>query len=154
MNVEFWTAEFPEPVGRYFRSLLHELGYRPELRTFPDLSLLQENAARECAQLGMWGWLADSPAAFAFLKPVLSGSGAANLSRFCKRRIDAQMKQAATASGPEASERWRRVEAALAAQAPTVPLTSGSHTALTGERVGNYQHHPTFGPLLDQLWVK
>ena len=68
--------------------------------------------------------------------------------------IDAEMEQAATASGPEATERWRRVEAALAAQAPTVPLTSGSHTALTAERVGNYQHHPPFGPLLDQLWVK
>jgi ABC-type transport system substrate-binding protein len=102
----------------------------------------------------MWGWLADSPAAFSFLKPVLSCSGESNLSHFCMPRIDAQMKQAATANGPEATERWRRVEAALAAQAPTVPLTSGSHTALTAERVGNYQHHPTLGPLLDQLWVK
>ena len=154
MRVEFWTAEFPAGVGRYFRSLLRKLGYRAELRTFPDLTLLQEKAALERAQLGMWGWLADSPAAFSFFKPVLSCSGEVNLSRFCEPRIEAQMEQAASASGPEATERWGRVEAALAAQAPTVPLTSGSHTALTAERVGNYQHHPTFGPLLDQLWVK
>ncbi len=155
MKVEFWTAaEFPKTVGRYFQSLLRKLGYRAELRTFPDLTHLQENAARERAQLGLWGWLADSPAAFTFLKPLFSCSGGTNLSHFCRPRIEAQMKHAATASGPDATERWRRVEAALAAQAPTVPLTSGSHIALTAERVGNYQHHPSFGPLLDQLWVK
>jgi ABC-type transport system substrate-binding protein len=154
MRVEFWNAGFPERVGRYFRSLLSELGYRVELRTFSDLSLLKENAAGERAQLGMWGWLADSAGAFSFLKPVISCSGEFNLSHFCKPRLDAQMEQAATASGPEATERWRRVEAALAAQAPTVPLASGNNTALTAERVGNYQHHPMFGPLLDQLWVK
>ena len=64
------------------------------------------------------------------------------------------MEQAADASGPEAIERWRRVEASLAAQAPTVPLVNGHDTALTAERVGNYQHHPLWGPLLEQLWVK
>jgi ABC-type transport system substrate-binding protein/DNA-binding SARP family transcriptional activator len=154
MRVSFWNAEFPEGLGRYFRSLLNELGYRAELRTFPDLTHLKENAAGEHAQLGIWGWLADSPAAFSFLKPLFSCSGGTNLSRFCEPRLDAQMERAATAGGPQATERWRRVEVALAAHAPTVPLTSGNQTALTGERVGNYQHHPTFGPLLDQLWVK
>ncbi len=60
----------------------------------------------------------------------------------------------AVASGPEAIGTWRRVEAALAAQAPTVPLANAKDTALVAERVGNYQHHPLWGPLLDQLWVK
>ena len=64
------------------------------------------------------------------------------------------MKQAARARGPEAIDLWRRVEAALADQAATVPLLSWSNTALVGERVDNYQAHPLRGPLLEQLWVK
>ena len=43
---------------------------------------------------------------------------------------------------------------ALAAQAPTVPLANQQNAALTSERVGNYQYHPLWGPLLDQLWIR
>jgi ABC-type transport system substrate-binding protein len=75
-------------------------------------------------------------------------------SHFCDPEIDAQMKQAAVARGPEASELWRRVEASLAAQAPTVPLVNEDFVSLAAKGVGNYQHHPLWGPLLDQLWVR
>jgi YVTN family beta-propeller protein len=157
MKVEFWgSREWPR-VGRYFRSLLRDLGYRSELRTFDDPHLIIENAAgepRPRPQLGILGWIADSAGPFTFLKPLISCSGDTNLSRFCDPKIDAQMQQAAVASGPEAIEKWRRVESALAAQAPTVPLANWQDTALTAERVGNYQHHPLWGTLLDQLWVK
>jgi ABC-type transport system substrate-binding protein/DNA-binding SARP family transcriptional activator len=153
MRVEFWTGRWWAPVGRYFRSLLNELGYRGELRTFPDLHLVLENAAGKRPQIGMWGWLADSAGALTFLTPLVSCSGDVNLSRFCDPRLDAQMRQAGAASGPEAIERWRRVEAALAAQAPTVPLVSGNAKTLVSERVGNYQHHPLWGPLFELLWV-
>ena len=64
------------------------------------------------------------------------------------------MEQAARARGPEATELWRQVESALAAQSATVPLLNWSNTALAGERVGNYQAHPIRGPLLEQLWVE
>jgi ABC-type transport system substrate-binding protein len=86
--------------------------------------------------------------------PLVSCSGYARLSRFCDPKLDAQMRHGAVASGPDAIETWRRVEASLAAQAPNVPLANGNDTALVAERVGNYQHHPLWGPLLDQLWVK
>jgi ABC-type transport system substrate-binding protein len=64
------------------------------------------------------------------------------------------MEQAARTHGPEAIDLWRRVDAALAADAPTVPLLNWSTTSVTAERVGNYQAHPLRGPLLEQLWVK
>jgi ABC-type transport system substrate-binding protein len=64
------------------------------------------------------------------------------------------MEQAAGTRGPEAIDLWRRVDAALAAAAPTVPLLNWSTTSVTAERVGNYQAHPLRGPLLEQLWVK
>ena len=33
-------------------------------------------------------------------------------------------------------------------------LAAGRHAEVIGERVGSYQHHALWGPLLDQLWVK
>jgi ABC-type transport system substrate-binding protein len=64
------------------------------------------------------------------------------------------MKRAAVARGEEASERWQRVETSLADQAPIVPLVNGNDISLTAERVGNYQYHPLWGPLIEQLWVR
>jgi peptide/nickel transport system substrate-binding protein len=154
MTVEFWSSTDFAPVGRYFRSLLRELGYRPRLRTFPDLHLILENATTTRPQIGMWGWIADSAGAYNFLKPLVGCRGDVNLSHFCEPRLDAAMEQAAAASGPEAVERWRRVEAALAARAPVVPLANRKEAAVTSERVGNYQFHPLWGSLYDQMWVR
>jgi YVTN family beta-propeller protein len=157
MKVEFWGSEPHAAFGVYMRKLLNQIGYRGTLRSFPDLGLIAENAAgepRPRPQIGLWFWYANSAAPLTFLRPLLSCSGAINLSRVCNPRIDALMEQAARARGPDAIERWRRVESALAAQSATVPLLSWSNTALAGERIGNYQAHPIRGPLLEQLWVE
>jgi ABC-type transport system substrate-binding protein len=158
MKVEFWgSAEGHEPFGRYFRRVLTAIGYRATLRTFDHLSLIWENAAgepRPRPQLGLWFWYANSLAPFTFLQASVLCSGMGNLSRFCEPEIDARVEQAARARGPEADELWRRVETALAAHAPTVPIVNWYTVSLTAERVGNYQAHPLRGPLLEQLWVK
>ena len=157
MKVEFWGARPLGAVGRYFRSLLNALGYRGELRTFDDLHLISENAAgepRPRPQLGLWGWGAISTAPYDFLRWLVSCGGDFNLSRFCDPKLDALMKRAARARGPEATELWRRVESSLADQAPTVPLVSDNNISLTAARVGNYQYHPLWGPLIEQLWVR
>ena len=86
--------------------------------------------------------------------PLVSCAGDTNLSRFCDPKLDDAMERAAAASGPEAIERWRRVEAKLAAQAPTVPLANAKDVTLTAKRVGNYEYHTLWGPLLDQMWVR
>ena len=64
------------------------------------------------------------------------------------------MKRAAGARGPSAIELWQRVEASLADQAATVPLVNSNDISLTAERVGNFQHHPLWGTLIEQLWVR
>jgi YVTN family beta-propeller protein len=158
MKVEFWGSHPRESLGRYFAALLRRLGYRSSVRTFDDMIMVFEtsvNEPRRPPQIGLWGWAADSAAPLSFLKPLVSCSaGGENFSHLCDPQIDAQMEQAAAAPGPEASELWRHVEASLAAQAPTVPLVNENFVSLTAKRVGNYQHHPLGGPLLDQLWVK
>jgi hypothetical protein len=35
-----------------------------------------------------------------------------------------------------------------------VPTHTLRNIDLVSKRVGNYQHHPLFGVLLDQLWVR
>ena len=157
MQVEFWGSRPWPQLGRYFRSLLRTLGYRSKLRTFDDLYLIYENAAgepRPRPQLGLWSWSAISAAPYKFLNDIVSCSGGSNLSRSCDPETDALMRRAAGQRGPEAIELWRRVEASLAEQAATVPLVNYSNLTLTSERVGNYQYHPIWGPLVEQLWVR
>jgi peptide/nickel transport system substrate-binding protein len=154
MAVEFWVSRGFAPVGRYFRSLLRRLGYDGRLRTFADVYPIAQHATRTRPQLGIWGWVADSAGPYNFMRPLVSCAGDTNLSRFCDPKLDAAMERAAVADGPEAIERWRRVEGRLAAQAPIVPLANAKDATVTAERVGNYQHHPLWGPLLDQMWVR
>jgi peptide/nickel transport system substrate-binding protein len=157
MKVEFWGSSGDPAFGRYMRRVLNQIGYRGTLRSFPGVGGIAQNAAGEPhprPQIGLFFWYANSAAPLTFLRPLVTCAGEYNLSRVCNRELDALMEQAAQARGPQATELWRRVESALAAQAATVPLLNWSLTALTGERVGNYQAHPLRGPLLEQLWVK
>lgn len=39
-------------------------------------------------------------------------------------------------------------------RAPTVSLFAGQLPYFVSERVGNYQYHPVYEILLDQLWVR
>ena len=157
MKVEFWGVS-DYGAGR---PLLPLAAARPRLsrhrahvrRSRPDRRERRRRAAARRSS-GSGSGSASSAAPYSFLQALVSCAGEVNLSRFCDPEIDARMEQAARARGPEAIELWRRVETSLADQAPTVPLVNGNNTSLTAERVGNYQHHPLWGPLLDQLWVR
>jgi hypothetical protein len=67
------------------------------------------------------------------------------------------MKRAAAAqtTGPaRANELWTEVDHALVDRAVLVPTVSPRYPVFVSDRVGNYQSHPLWGTLLDQLWVK
>ena len=38
--------------------------------------------------------------------------------------------------------------------APAAPLVNRRGAVFVSERLGNYQHHPLLGVLLDQVWVR
>jgi peptide/nickel transport system substrate-binding protein len=157
MKVEFWGSNLDAAFGTYMRRVLNQIGYRGSLRSFDGVGGIQQNATggpHPRPQIGLWFWYANSAAPLTFLRPLLTCSGELNFSHVCNRELDALMEQAAQARGPEATELWRRVETALADQAATVPLLNWATTALTGERVDNFQAHPLSGALLEQLWVK
>ena len=78
-------------------------------------------------------------------------------SEFCNPSIDRQMARAEAVQAqdpPAAGALWQKVEHEILAQAPMVPTYNRQVVDLVSKRVGNYEYHPQWGALLDQLWVK
>jgi YVTN family beta-propeller protein len=159
------TADAPrEAVGRYFVALLRQLGYRASLRVFdnPGQYSIDFIAGHEQrVQIGTTGWLADFLAPSNFLQVLFAcpsrNGWAVNDQEFCNPRIDDLMRRAASeqlANPAAALALWAQVDRAITDEAPVVSLVNTRGLALVSKRVGNYQYHPQFGPLLDQLWVQ
>jgi hypothetical protein len=55
---------------------------------------------------------------------------------------------------PLVSGRFSQVRAGLTKAAPYLWLVNGTAVAFVSERMGNYQWHPQWGVLLNQLWVR
>ena len=80
--------------------------------------------------------------------------GSTNWAEFCDKGIDAQIRQAAQATGPGADQLWARIDHELVNRAPLVPLVNRTWIDFISKRVGNYQVSWQPGPLLDQFWVR
>jgi ABC-type transport system substrate-binding protein len=149
-------------MARYFVSLLHDLGYRSSLRVFPDYLSYRTAMAnsRTPAQMGIDGWYQDAAAPSDFTSPFRCAAIAprsvnnGNLARFCDRGLETRIEAALAARGPHADALWRHVYRDLEAAAPAVPLVNRRTVTLVSKRVGNYQHHPLWTTLLEQLWVR
>jgi peptide/nickel transport system substrate-binding protein len=158
------TVSVPEDklrVGRYLAQLLARLGYRSRLRDRGPYSDYHGYVAdsRNRAQVGTDGWAADIPSPTDFTTPFTCANhrprspANVNLSQYCDDRFERRIDAARSARGAEADARWHRAYRYLARSAPAAPLVNRRGAVLTSERLGNYQHHPLFGVLLDQVWV-
>jgi peptide/nickel transport system substrate-binding protein len=161
------ASPFPSPAtARYIVSVLHQLGYRASWRVIRNpnryWSLLGDSRAR--VQAGLFSWYQDYPAPSDFIDPLLTcGSfvrdNPVNLNdaEFCDPRIDAQARRALSleqADPAQATARWAAVDRELTGQAPWVPLYNPRNLTVLSARVGNYQFHPYWNVLIDQLWVR
>jgi ABC-type transport system substrate-binding protein len=77
-----------------------------------------------------------------------------NLSGYCDERFERRIDAALSARGAEADALWHDAYRSLARAAPAAPLVNRRGAVYVSERLGNYQHHPLFGVLLDQVWVR
>jgi peptide/nickel transport system substrate-binding protein len=120
--------------------------------------------SRDRVQIGFFGWAQDYPAPSEFVDPVLTcGSfipanpGNLNTAEFCDPPIDIQAEKAladevgdpATAAG-----QWAAIDHEIVDQAPWVPLYNPRDLTVLSARTGNYQFHPYWNLLIDQLWVR
>ena len=115
-------------------------------------------------QAGFSGFAADfaTPSGF-FVKTFTCSSSTrltsenANVSEFCDRTVDREIAHARavqTSDQARSSHLWAKVDHDVVDRAPWVPFASGVLFELISSRVGNYQHNPQLGTLLDQLWVR
>jgi YVTN family beta-propeller protein len=157
----WWSTEFNQRRGRYIEQVLRSLGYRARLRVVPET----EGGYWEAIEapgatwhLAGGGWFADYSAASTFMNLFeCSSPRPFNLGRFCDRAIDAKIRQTLRLQEQNptaANASWAEIDRELVDKAPWVPLHTPYSRDFVSKRVGNYQHHPLWGALLGQLWVR
>jgi ABC-type transport system substrate-binding protein/DNA-binding SARP family transcriptional activator/streptogramin lyase len=168
MKVTLWVQPNDQlnptaKIGPYLASVLDRLGYRASLRVTGSLYPTASNS-RSHVQMAWFNWLADYPAPSDFIALLLTCSAFVpasatnvNEAEFCSQNIDREVRaaRALQASNPgAAANAWSRIDRQLTDQAPWLALYNARENVLTSARVGNYQYHPFFVVLLDQLWVR
>jgi peptide/nickel transport system substrate-binding protein len=153
-------------AGPYLVSVLRKIGYRASLRAIASPATYWNTIdnSRNRIQVGEFRWSEDYPAPWDFFGPLFSchsflRGNPANLndSQFCNPQIEAQFRQAlaAQARSPNAARLlWASIDRAITGQAPWVPLYNPRALVVLSGRVGNYQFHPLWHLLIDQLWVR
>jgi ABC-type transport system substrate-binding protein/class 3 adenylate cyclase len=159
-KVVVWTIAHPSPLalGRLAVATLDELGYRASLKLIPSpgpyFQAVQDPRSR--AQIGFAAWGADYPAASDFLSNYTCSAAVNGMSQLCDRALDRAYAAALVAQGedPPANASWATVDRRVVDLAAWVPLVNSRRIVVVSPRVGNVQVNPSWGPLLDQLWVK
>ena len=162
-RVTVWTDTDEVRYGRYFVTLLSDLGFAARLKVveagFDYFHAVGDS--RTHAQIGMFGWLADYPDPATFYEPIFSCSGRVpsssenlNLCQLCDPALDQLAARAKASDGQAATEAWATAERRLTDLAPAVPLVSRRRTQFISTRAGNVQQNPFLGPLLEQIWVR
>jgi ABC-type transport system substrate-binding protein/DNA-binding SARP family transcriptional activator/streptogramin lyase len=150
-------------IGPYVGSVLDRLGYRASLRVTSQAYPLLANS-RSRAQIGWFNWLQDYPAPSDFITVLLScrafqiaTPNNINAAEFCDPRVDAEARRASSLqleTPGAASAAWSAADRQITREAPWLPLYNLRLNIATSSRVGNYQYHPFWEVLLDQLWVR
>jgi peptide/nickel transport system substrate-binding protein len=159
--VTVWTPGVLPPsrsVNTVIRAM-RALGYRlrvRDLRGVPNYfkTLTQPGAD---PQAGWMGWVADYPAPGGYLSALIGCRSPTNYSRFCNRRIGADMRRAgrlATSDAQASRELWASIDRRLTDLGVIVPLTTFLDFTFVSQRLRNYQAHPQWSFLLDQMWVR
>jgi peptide/nickel transport system substrate-binding protein len=157
--------DLPTPDLVFIVTLLRKLGYRASAWIVPGRRYgLTISDSRNHVQIGNGGWGTDYPAASDFFDVKFSCHvyRPANPfnnddSEFCNRRIEGEANRARllALTDPDASTRmWERVYRDILDQAPWLPTVTPIWTDFVSKRIGNYQFHPLWGILVDQLWVR
>jgi YVTN family beta-propeller protein len=156
----------PTGIGRYVVSLLDRLGYRAQFRdlTSDPTSVGRFANSRTKVQVAISGYFPNYPRPSEFIQWFLSCQNfvpnspySANWSELCDPRLDGEIRRALAADGtnsPTAPSLWAAADRIATADAPPVPLVNPSTFDLVSRRLGNYQHNPQLGILIDQAWVQ
>jgi peptide/nickel transport system substrate-binding protein len=154
-KITVWTIPYFGNEARYVVSLLDRLGYRAELKELEPLAYLEALDDPKLVQSGIIGEYDVTVAPVALR--LLTCDSRDNLARFCDREIDRQFQRSLALLETDegaAAQMWARIDRRLVDLAPWVPLHTPRTPYFVSKRVENWQYHPYFHVLLDQLWVR
>jgi peptide/nickel transport system substrate-binding protein len=152
------TWEHFAAEARYVASLLRDLGYRARVGSVTSeewLAAAYPPDRKATVQVGLNGWIVDYLGPSTFFDQLRCT--ASDPARFCDPAIDRQMDRALAvqASDPQAADRlWTGIDRQLTDQAAWIAYATPRRVAFTSDRVGNYEFHPVWHALLDQMWVR
>jgi len=152
-------------LAKLFASEMNGLGYPTTLRTIATptkyFSFVANSNNRVQAAFAAWG--ADYAAASNFMdlmrcSSFLPGSGRnESIAQLCDPALDRQIEQALSLQSTDpaaANDLWAAIDRRVSLDAPWVFVLNQAGLDFVSARVGNYQHNPQWGVLVDQLWVK
>lgn len=153
------TRALSTGLARLAVSALRALGYRARLDVVDDDAYFGQLAAARF-QAAVLAWQADYPSAGSWIEPQFSCEAVAlgsNSTRFCDQVVERAIRRRLALQQTDpcaANDVWARVDRMITDRAPIVTLVYGQFPYLIAERIGNYQYHPVWEVLLDQLWVR
>jgi YVTN family beta-propeller protein len=158
------AANPTDRIGPYLVSVLDRLGYRAALHVLPEARFERVTDSRARTQIAWFTWYQDYPAPSDFIDALFTCRAFVpntpfnvNAAEFCSPTLDRQIRRAGAlqAGAPGAAgELWGHIDRELAGQAPWLPLYNPRLLVALSTRAGNYQYHPFWLVLLDQLWVR
>jgi peptide/nickel transport system substrate-binding protein len=155
--VVVWTRTSFKQYYEHVVTALRKLGYPARLKVVDDAAYFDalQKAGPDKVQASFIGWVSDYPAAGDFITGLLSyleDSGG-----FSDPAINREIKKAQKLQQTDqraANRLWTKIDRMIVDQAALVPMYNPRGVALTSERAGNFQYHPLWFTLLDQLWVR
>jgi ABC-type transport system substrate-binding protein/class 3 adenylate cyclase len=158
-RVEVWACTClgtSRSKAAYVGQALAKLGYRVSNRFTSDYNQYVRGTSTTAHPVVIIEqWTADFPYPSNYFDALLLCSSHPEPAiRYCDNHLDALVSAAKRASGNAGRMAWQRADRATVDQAAWAPLTNDGGIDVIGRRVGNYQHNPQIGILLDQLWVR
>jgi YVTN family beta-propeller protein len=165
MRVTVWTDSGASGEGHYLASVLRQLGYRAKVAVLPIQRLLAyAGDSRNHVQVVPGGWSADYPSPSNFIGKLAcrfftpgDPERTTDLSEHCDPAFDRRVERAQalqTVDPAGAAVEWAKLDRYVTDRALVLPTVSFRETDVLSPRVGNYQYHLLWGPLVDQLWVR
>jgi peptide/nickel transport system substrate-binding protein len=161
-RINVWVVDddccIPASVFRYVAVVLRELGYRTHVRVISRgaLNRMSKKPNHKVPLIPIT-WFGGELGAADFLQTWFACDGAETHGRFCDPRLDRLMRRALLleATDPRrAAAVWADVDRRVADAGASRPLVTPREVELVSSRVRNYQFHPIWGFLADQVWVR
>jgi ABC-type transport system substrate-binding protein/class 3 adenylate cyclase len=158
-EVEVWGFDAPgvgTTVTEYFTELLESLGFQATHHVFSNIDRYFGRVYAEHPQVALAGWTLDYPSPSNSIGLLFACDADNNSSGLCDAQLDrmiARARHLQSSDPPRARALWADTERRVVDLAPLVGLVNTIGHEVISPRVGNYQHSPQWGLLLDQLWV-